>query len=67
MLSDTLFFDVGMGIMVSANKYSVFLSEGLIKLKSGEKNSGTSWRLRGIWISSVSLREHIKITRYVWV
>ena len=67
MLSDTMSFDVGTGIMVSANKYSVFLSEGLIKLKSGEKNYGTPWRLLGIWISSVSPRVHIKITRYVWV
>ena len=50
MLSDARFFDVGKVIVVSAIKYSVFSSEGLIKLKSGAENYGIPWKLLGILI-----------------
>ena len=67
MLNDARFFDVGKVIMVSVIKYSVFLSEGLIKLKSGAENFGTPWRLLGIWVPGVSTRVSIKRTGYAWV
>ena len=67
MLNDARFFDAGKVIMLFVIKYSVFLSEGLIKLKSGAENFDTPWRLLGIWIPGVSTRVSIKITGYARV